>query len=224
MKIKNSVITGTLLSAAIAGSAVYFNRYAADQAEIKQADNKVDAERCINIHSSETIKGTDKACDRVDQSLLSGDTLTRFKTAFANHKQAQADAKAKAAKEKEEADKARRAKLAAAAKAKAAEEAKFKAEGWWEAQNGIFIRWCGSSNPCPGPTSNGYSDYTWQAMVWCKEHACGDIYARLNILNGETIVGWTNETAYADYGQKVVLTFGSSTRGSGRIVEFIARG
>ena len=50
-------------------------------------------------------------------------------------------------------------------------------------------------------------------MVWCKERACGDIYARMNILNGGTVVGWTNETAYGGYNQKVVLTFGSYTQG-----------
>ena len=61
-------------------------------------------------------------------------------------------------------------------------------------------------------------------MVWCKERACGDIYARMNILNGGTVVGWTNETAYGGYNQKVVLTFGSYTRGQGNIVEFSARG
>lgn len=34
----------------------------------------------------------------------------------------------------------------------------------------------------------------------------------------------TNDTAYGDIGQKVVLTFQSSTSGKGRIVEFKARG
>ena len=106
-----------------------------------------------------------------------------------------------------------------AAKEKAAAAAKFKAEGWWEAKPGIFMRWC-SKVPCSGPTSDGYSDYTWRAMVWCKERACGNIYAKMNILNNGVVVGWTNDTAYGGSGQKVVLTFGSSTQGSGRIVEF----
>ena len=61
-------------------------------------------------------------------------------------------------------------------------------------------------------------------MVWCKERACGDIYARLNISQNGTVVGWTNETAYGGFGQKVVLTFGSYTSGRGHIVEFVARG
>ena len=107
----------------------------------------------------------------------------------------------------------------AAAKA----EADFQAEGWWEQEPGIFVRWCGGKYAsCPGKES--YQDYSWRAMVWCKERACGDIYARLNISQNGTVVGWTNETAYGGYGQKVVLTFGSHTRGSGRIVEFNARG
>ena len=57
-------------------------------------------------------------------------------------------------------------------------------------------------------------------MVWCKERACGDIYAKLNIERNGVVVGWTNDTAYGGYGQKVVLMFGSSTSGSGRLVEF----
>ena len=57
-------------------------------------------------------------------------------------------------------------------------------------------------------------------MVWCKETACGNIYAKMNILNNGVVVGWTNDSAYGGYGQKVVLTFGSSTQGSGRIVDF----
>ena len=57
-------------------------------------------------------------------------------------------------------------------------------------------------------------------MVWCKERACRSIYAKMNIINNGVVVGWTNETAYGGKGQKVVLAFGSSTQGSGNIVEF----
>lgn len=109
------------------------------------------------------------------------------------------------------------------AKAASEERAKFAAEGWWEAEKGIFIRWCGDNNPCPGNAKSN-SDYTWRAMVYCRDRACGDIYARLNILQDDVVVGWTNDSAYGDIRQKVVLTFGSSTQGSGRIVEFSARG
>lgn len=134
-------------------------------------------------------------------------------------------AAAKLAENKAKAERDRQEREAALAKKRQEEEAKFKAEGWWEQQPGIFVRWCdGDDKPCPGSRGNGYSDYTWRAMVWCKERACGDIYARLNISQSGTVVGWTNDSAYGGYGQKVVLTFGSSTRGSGQIVEFSARG
>ena len=43
--------------------------------------------------------------------------------------------------------------------------------------------------------------------------------ARLIERNG-VVVGWTNDTAYGGYGQKVVLMLNSSTCGSGRLVEF----
>jgi len=99
------------------------------------------------------------------------------------------------------------------------EKAEWDRAGWWEQKPGIFVRWC-SKVPCPGPRGNGYSDYVWRAMVWCKERACGDIYAKLNIERNGVVVGWTNDTAYGGYGQKVVLMFGSSTQGSGRLVEF----
>ena len=99
------------------------------------------------------------------------------------------------------------------------EKAEWDRAGWWEQKPGIFVRWCKPVG-CPGPRSNGYSDYTWRAMVWCKERACGDIYAKLNIERNGVVVGWTNDTAYGGYGQKVVLMFGSSTSGSGRLVEF----
>lgn len=102
------------------------------------------------------------------------------------------------------------------------EQATFEAEGWWEQEKGIFVRWCSDTNPCP--ETDTYLDSSWRAMVWCKERACGDIYAKLNITNQDVVVGWTNDTAYGDIGQKVVLTFQSSTSGKGRIVEFKARG
>jgi hypothetical protein len=112
---------------------------------------------------------------------------------------------------------------AAAAKEKADKEAKFKAEGWWEASNGIYLRWCTDANPCPGNASDHYTSRVWRAMVWCKERACGDIYARMNISSGGAVIGWTNDTAYGAFGQKVVLTFGSHLSGQGEIVEFLAR-
>jgi len=108
---------------------------------------------------------------------------------------------------------------------RAAEEARAKvaAEGWQEIETGILVRWCTDAQPCP--ESDSFSDYTWRAMVWCRDRACGDIYSRINISDPNGVVlGWTNDTAYGDIGQKVVLTFGSSTSGRAQITEFIARG
>ena len=66
-------------------------------------------------------------------------------------------------------------------------------------------------------------DKSWRMMVWCKERSCGNIYAKINILQGNDgpVVGWTNDIAYGDYGQKVVLTFQTSSNGNrASLVEF----
>ena len=49
-------------------------------------------------------------------------------------------------------------------------------------------------------------------MVWCRDTSCGNIYAKVNLsqTNDGPVMGWTNATAYGDYGQKVILTFQSS--------------
>ena len=109
-----------------------------------------------------------------------------------------------------------------------AAEAKFKAEGWWEKKPGIFVKWCkNASNSYPKrgdcPYTDTYMDSVWRMMVWCKERSCGNIYAKINILQGSDgpVVGWTNDTAYGDYGQKVVLTFQTSSNGNtASLVEF----
>ena len=194
--------------------------------EARIADNKTDIDHCIKL------KGNSDACDRIRTTsgyVLDGyqptidialglrkDTLQRREVIKQKRAAefAEASKKEAAALAKQDAERKQ-----AAAKA----EADFQAEGWWEQEPGIFVRWCGGKYAsCPGKES--YQDYSWRAMVWCKERACGDIYARLNISQNGTVVGWTNETAYGGYGQKVVLTFGSHTRGSGTIVEFNARG
>ena len=211
-----------LISGGVFGVKILKENHAAKVQATKIADNKKDASFCIGQKSQTDV------CDRVEKSLLEGDLLASFEKASALRQEildkAEKERKATLAKMEAE-EKARKAYVsaqnAAAAKEKAATEAKFKAEGWWEPQPGIFLTWC-KNVYCPGPTSNGYSDYTWRAMVWCKERACGNIYARLNITQNGTVVGWTNDTAYGGYGQKVVLTFGSSTRGNGSIVEFKA--
>jgi hypothetical protein len=191
----------------------------------KKADNLYSAKKCITGHSPlpQKANAVFRDCELVKPDLLPEEIKPDFTQALAKNEAFKA---VQGAKVKAKADK-RRKFLAEqannAAREKAAAETKFKAEGWYEEQDGIFVTHC-SNIYCPGPTSNGYSKYTWRYMVWCKERACGDIYAKLNITQNGVVVGWTNDTAYGGYGQKVVLTFGSSTRGGGSIVEFIARG
>ena len=195
------------------------------QAEaVKKADNLYSAKRCITGHSPlpEKAKAAFRECELVELDLLPEESKGDFSKALAKNEAFKAEQAAKLEAEAEKRRKWQAAQAKKAAQEKAAAEANFKAEGWYEVQDGIFLTHC-SNIHCPGPTSNGYSDYIWRYMVWCKERACGDIYARLNITQNGVVVGWTNDTAYGGYGQKVVLTFGSSTRGKGSIVEFRAR-
>jgi len=185
---------------------------------VARSDSRAHAQRCIQLEG-DTFK-----CDQVVKSWLEPDMLAKYNAALEQRKKRQ------------EANEARRQKEIAAAhgradqaKLKASEEiakanAKFTAEGWWEAASGVYVRWCTNANPCPGSASDHYTPRVWRAMVWCKERACGDIYARMNISSGGAVIGWTNDTGYGDYGQKVVLTFGSHLSGEGQIVEFQARG
>ena len=67
-----------------------------------------------------------------------------------------------------------------------------------------------------------YLDRVSRMMVWCRYRKCGNIYAKVNFIQGENgpVVGWTNATAYGDIGQKVILTFQTNLRGSTQLVEF----
>jgi hypothetical protein len=169
-----------------------------------------------NLHATRCIelKGASSRCDKVNRNYLNAKLAIEYDRTMQRRKTL-LDAKAK----QEEYIKMRKA--AEVTRIAAAKEANFKAEGWWEVEDGIFVRWCKPQNPCP--ETHSYTDYTWRAMVWCKNRACGDIYARINILQGATVVGWTNNTAYGDIGQKVMLTFGSYTQGNAQMVEFITR-
>lgn len=179
---------------------------------INSSRDRVDEARS-NARACIELKGKTSECERIDKKLLDEDTVRALEPVLDLHKAFLAQ------KQSESIEKRKNAEL----KQKEVDAA-FRAEGWWEQRPGIFLRWCTDQNPCPGPRGNGYSDYNWRAMVWCKERACGNIYAKMNILQGDTVIGWTNDTAYGDAGQKVVLTFGSSKQGEGRIVEFVARG
>ena len=201
-----------------------FQASAARAWETKKVANLAGAKRCIDAHSplADKAKTFFKDCELIKTDLLPEELKADFSKALAKNEDFKAEQAAKLEVEAEKRRKWQAAQTQKAAQEKAAAEAKFKAEGWYEVQDGIYVTHC-SNIYCPGPTSNGYSKYTWRYMVWCKERACGDIYARLNITQNDVVVGWTNDTAYGGYGQKVVLTFGSSTQGGGSIVEFRAR-
>lgn len=81
-------------------------------------------------------------------------------------------------------------------------------EGWKATKkDGVFWRWC--TDGCDSSKVIGDAGYVI-AEVWCRDTACGDIYGRVNLINEQgTVVGWTNDTAYGDVGQKVLLTFDS---------------
>ena len=178
--------------------------------------NTYRVEKCIEA------KGNAESCSRVDLTMLSDERAEEVKPFVETWNTKQAEAEREYQERRKAAAEQRKAE-AAEREAEAAEAAaKFKAEGWWEEQPGIFVRWCdGTHLPCPRTSS--VSDYVWRAMVWCKERACGDIYARLNILQNDVVVDWTNDSAYGGQGQKVVLTFGAYTQGQGQLVEFSAR-
>jgi hypothetical protein len=172
-----------------------------------------------NIHKCNT--GETAACLSVAASDFSRITNKAHLLRIEREKQNDLDRLKRQEDEARKREVTRQNLAAAAAKAKADAEAKFKAEGWWETEPGILVRWC---DDCSG--SETYMDYVWRMEVWCKERACGDIYARINIQRGSDgpIVGWTNETAYGDIGQRVILTFQSSTPGNASLTEFKARG
>ncbi|WP_115023034.1 hypothetical protein [Synechococcus sp. UW69] len=65
-----------------------------------KADNLRDAERCINVHNSDAIKGTTTACDRVKTKYLSEEQQEQYAVAYVKHKEVKAK-KAAEAKEKD---------------------------------------------------------------------------------------------------------------------------
>lgn len=208
----------------IAALAVPITFFGIKQYDENKQQNLKTAKRCIEVHNTDSIKGSTKTCEKVKIGYLPDELKPSFEAAFAKNETAKAAEAAQAKLERQRALQKLEEQQAKRLAERRAKEAAFKAEGWWEQTPGIFVRWCGSGNPpCPGPTSNGYSDYIWRMMVWCKERACGDIYAKINIEQQGTVVGWTNATAYGAYGKKVVIMFGSSLHGSANLVQFSAR-
>ena len=104
------------------------------------------------------------------------------------------------------------------------EKEEFDRMGWWEQQTGIFVRWC--TDTCSRAGLIGDGSYSLME-VWCRDRACGDIYAQVNFIRNGSVVGWTNDTLYLGYGQKGVLTFqkyGLRGGNSTQLVKFSARG
>ena len=182
----------------------------------------------ISNDISQCNSGDTAACDSImELHSSSADKITNKdyldKLAALQKKEAEAKAKADAevaaALEKEEAERKK------AADKRRAEEAAFKAEGWFQLSPGIYGRWC--TQTCSKAGVIGDSAY-WLLEVWAKERSAGDIYARINVMQNGTVVGWTNDTSYLSKGQKGVMTFTKYLPGSGsnykaQLTEFNAR-
>lgn len=80
-------------------------------------------------------------------------------------------------------------------------------EGWGPTgTKGIYMRWC-KVDECSKEGVIGDNDYVI-LKIWCKDRSCGDIYGRINLMDeNDVVIGWTNDTAYGDRGQEVLLTF-----------------
>ena len=157
-------------------------------------------------NSGETL-----ACYEVVDSKKAEITNTKYLADRKRSEEALAQAKADAEKQ-----------AAASKKRQAAADAKFKAEGWWEAQPGIFVRWC--TNTCNNSKVIGDNRYSLME-VWAKDAHAGDIYAQVNLESNGVVIGWTNDTMYLSRGQRGVLTFDSyQYSDQARLVKFNARG
>ena len=82
-------------------------------------------------------------------------------------------------------------------------------EGWeTTSKEGVYSKWC-KVGECDTSRVIGEQKYAI-LMVWCKESACGDIYAQVNLLNASgVVIGYTNDTGYGSKGDKVQLTLSS---------------
>ena len=204
------VPVGILLLVGFFGLAVYMLGAAEKQ---EDAEARKVLERCIKDGTF-----TSNKCYSATNVLDSRDPLAvafeegRFKARMAEVE----EANRKTLEQREATKKAKEIQLAAAKKLAQA--------GWREQLSGIYVRWC--TKTCSQADVIG--DSTFALMeVWCKERACGDIYAQVNFVKNGTTVGWTNDTLYLGYGQKGVLTFqkyGYEGGGSVQLVKFTARG
>ena len=203
----------------VVGTAALITLYFIGAPEAKRTA-MLHAERCIQLN------GDSDRCDKVSKTFLDDDTRTKYEVAMRSRAALQ-----KANQEKADAEAARQVQAesearAAIASAKAEADAKFKAQGWFQLQPGIYGRWC--TQTCSNADVIGDASY-WLMEVWCKDRSCGDIYAQINIVKDGTAIGWTNDTAYLSRGQKGILTFSKHLPESGgqynaELVKFNVRG
>jgi len=213
--IRNAAIAAAF---AVAPIGLYAVGVVAGPSEEMIAKNKANIDRCIEL------KGNTDACDRIKRSkayIPNGYQPTADLTiSLRKEAKAKAEAERKAA-EQRQAEAA--AKVIAERQAKkAAAEAKFKAEGWFQLKPGIYGRWC--TKTCSRAKVIGSGTYSLME-VWAKDAHAGDIYARVNLLRNDVVIGWTNDTMYLSRGQRGVLTFDSYINAdSAQLTEFNARG
>ena len=81
-------------------------------------------------------------------------------------------------------------------------------EGWeTTSKEGVYSKWC-KVGECDTSKMSGQQGSI--LMLWCKEQACGDIYAQANLINASgVVIGYTNDTGYGKKGDKVQLTLSS---------------
>jgi hypothetical protein len=81
-------------------------------------------------------------------------------------------------------------------------------EGWeTTSKEGVYSKWC-KVGECDTSKMSGQQGSI--LMLWCKEQACGDIYAQVNLINASgVVIGYTNDTGYGKKGDKVQLTLSS---------------
>jgi len=81
-------------------------------------------------------------------------------------------------------------------------------DGWeTTSKEGVYSKWC-KVGECDTSKMSGQQGSI--LMLWCKDQACGDIYAQVNLVNASgVVIGYTNDTGYGNKGDKVQLTLSS---------------
>lgn len=95
--------------------------------------------------------------------------------------------------------------------------------GYFELQSGIYGKWCDDCSQ----DSKIFDDERIVALeVWCRDVACGDVYAEVNFEKDKVTVDYSNDILTLGKGDRGILTF--STRradaNSYYLVDFSAYG